>query len=206
MIDRLEELLASLEDEAEEEQENRAELGSEEAVSAPPALKRGAEKKEAPEEQVGERAEIERKRQEPEEHRQERQRDEQGPRLREAEAGADEAGPARESTEGLPWDGTVWSAAGRGQSLETPLPGAGGGLSPEPPGGTEERPAAAEWSLEGLYRKTRQVGQAAAPVLPAERPAVRGGPAEQSAGLTVDELDRAVRRDSRRYDGGMSIY
>ena len=32
---------------------------------------------------------------------------------------------------------------------------------------------------------------------------------QMSAGapsLTVDELDRAVRRDSRRYDGGMSIY
>lgn len=34
----------------------------------------------------------------------------------------------------------------------------------------------------------------------------RMGEAETARQLTVDELDRAVRRDSRRYDGGMSIF
>jgi hypothetical protein len=35
---------------------------------------------------------------------------------------------------------------------------------------------------------------------------VRVQEAERGAALTAEELDRAVRRDSRRYDGGMSIF
>ena len=48
--------------------------------------------------------------------------------------------------------------------------------------------------------------------VPADRAggaARRPGPASGAGGaasLAVDELDRAVRRDSRRYDGGMSIF
>lgn len=66
----------------------------------------------------------------------------------------------------------------------------------------------AEAGLERLYRRTAQAGR-----LPAQ--GMAGGTAAwtrpekepgQTAALTVDELDRAVKRDSRRYDGGMSIF
>ena len=46
------------------------------------------------------------------------------------------------------------------------------------------------------------------PAAPAE-PAVQRSPAARDPAappLTVEAVDRAVRRDSRRYDGGMSIY
>lgn len=62
--------------------------------------------------------------------------------------------------------------------------------------------------LEGLYRQTVQAARPAAPALPPE-PAGRSVRAQEpgsAASLAVDELDRAVRRDSRRYDGGMSIF
>ena len=63
--------------------------------------------------------------------------------------------------------------------------------------------------LEGLYRQAVQASRPAAPqarpVEQTERPA-RAGEPEQAAALTVDELDRAVKRDSRRYDGGMTIF
>ena len=64
--------------------------------------------------------------------------------------------------------------------------------------------------LEELYR------EAARETLPSAGPAVpQGGRGEfaaraeepgSAASLAVEELDRAVRRDSRRYDGEMSIY
>lgn len=49
------------------------------------------------------------------------------------------------------------------------------------------------------------------PELPAFAPASRGGMRVETgealrAGLTLRELDLAVRRDSRRYDGGICIY
>ncbi len=62
--------------------------------------------------------------------------------------------------------------------------------------------------LEELYRRTARAVSPAALALPVEQ-AGRVWPAEEpgrSAALAVDELDRAVRRDSRRYDGGMSIF
>ena len=62
--------------------------------------------------------------------------------------------------------------------------------------------------LKGLYRQTVQGLRPAAPTLPPEQ-AGRTARAQEpgsAASLAVDELDRAVRRDSRRYDGGMSIY
>ena len=62
--------------------------------------------------------------------------------------------------------------------------------------------------LKGLYRQTVQGLRPAAPALPPEQ-AGRTARAQEpgsAASLAVDELDRAVRRDSRRYDGGMSIY
>ena len=62
--------------------------------------------------------------------------------------------------------------------------------------------------LEELYRKSVRGLRPAAPALPPEqegRPARAQEPGS-AASLAVDELDRAVRRDSRRYDGGLSIY
>lgn len=73
--------------------------------------------------------------------------------------------------------------------------------------GAERARTAAE-GLEALYRQTARAAQAAAPALearPVER-LVRVQEAEGGAALTAEELDRAVRRDSRRYDGGMSIF
>lgn len=66
----------------------------------------------------------------------------------------------------------------------------------------------AQAGLEGLYRQTAQAVRPAAPALPPEQ-AGRTARAQEPGGnpsLAVDELDRAVRRDSRRYDGGMSIF
>lgn len=70
------------------------------------------------------------------------------------------------------------------------------------------RMTAAQAGLEGLYRQTVEAARPAAPALPPER-AGRTARAQEpgsAASLAVDELDRAVRRDSRRYDGGMSIF
>ncbi len=63
----------------------------------------------------------------------------------------------------------------------------------------------ADSGVEWLYRQT-----AGAEWLVAPGPAIQAaGQAETEIGpaaLTVEELDRAVRRDSRRYDGEMCIY
>ena len=66
----------------------------------------------------------------------------------------------------------------------------------------------AQAGLEGLYRQTVRGLRPAAPSLPPEQTGrtVRTQEPGSAAALAVDELDRAVRRDSRRYDGGMSIY
>lgn len=66
-----------------------------------------------------------------------------------------------------------------------------------------------EMELKELYRQVLRASRPAAQSLPAEPVgrAVRaweGGP--PPAGLTVEELDWAVRRDSRRYDGGMTLF
>ncbi len=62
--------------------------------------------------------------------------------------------------------------------------------------------------LEELYRQTAQAARPASLAAEAGQAAwtARMGEAETARQLTVDELDRAVRRDSRRYDGGMSIF
>ena len=71
-------------------------------------------------------------------------------------------------------------------------------------------PAAGPDGLEELYRQTaRETLPPAA--LPAPQAGMTGlGPRAAEPGtaasLAVGELDRAVRRDSRRYDGGMTIY
>ena len=70
------------------------------------------------------------------------------------------------------------------------------------------RSGAAQSGLEGLYRQSVRGLRPAAPALPPEQAGrtARTQEPESAASLAVDELDRAVRRDSRRYDGGMSIY
>lgn len=73
------------------------------------------------------------------------------------------------------------------------------------PNGTR-RGGAASSALRSLYRytaeaiqMTRRGARSADPVTFREERTIK-------AGITVRELDRAVRRDSRRYDGGMNIY
>ena len=78
------------------------------------------------------------------------------------------------------------------------------GLSPDGAG----RSGTARAGLEGLYRQTVGGLRPAASALPPVQ-AGRTARAQEPVGaapLDVDELDRAVRRDSRRYDGGMNIY
>lgn len=66
----------------------------------------------------------------------------------------------------------------------------------------------AESGLEGLYRQAVQASRPAPQALPVEQAGrtVRAEEPGRVAALAVDELDRAVRRDSRRYDGGMMIF
>ena len=59
--------------------------------------------------------------------------------------------------------------------------------------------------VERLYRRMAEA-VAVSPVSAAAHGVIREEQTAETAGLTVRELDRAVRRDSRRYDGGMNIY
>lgn len=65
-----------------------------------------------------------------------------------------------------------------------------------------------EASLSGLemlhrrLRSSRDAGSARAGSVAVVRESIE----PPAAGLTAGELDRALRRDSRRYDGGMTIY
>lgn len=59
--------------------------------------------------------------------------------------------------------------------------------------------------VERLYRRMAEA-VAVSPISAAVPGVVREEQTAETAGLTVRELDRAVRRDSRRYDGGMNIY
>lgn len=61
--------------------------------------------------------------------------------------------------------------------------------------------------LEGLYRQTARTVRLEAP-LPGggAQTVVRVEEAAPAAALTAEKLDRAVRRDSRRYDGQMELF
>ena len=59
--------------------------------------------------------------------------------------------------------------------------------------------------VERLYRRMAEA-VVVSPVSAAAPGGNREEPTGETGGLTVRELDRAVRRDSRRYDGGMNIY
>ena len=107
---------------------------------------------------------------------------------------------------------TVWTLARAGLGRETD--GAwDAGTEADRAAGPGRRPeaGAAGSALAGLaelYRGAAAEGRAPAPaaVLEGGRRTVLERTAEGVPGLTVEELDRAVRRDSRRYDGGMSIF
>ena len=75
-------------------------------------------------------------------------------------------------------------------------------------GGKTQGPPASQGGLEGLYRQALQAARPPAQALavPQRDQTVRLGAPETPGQLTVDELDRAVRRDSRRYDGGLEIF
>lgn len=67
--------------------------------------------------------------------------------------------------------------------------------------------SAAESALTLLYRRVRETVSSEKPEKPNHNSMVvvrEEVPA--TSGLTEERLDRSLRRDSRRYDGGMSIY
>ena len=99
---------------------------------------------------------------------------------------------------GLGWEtGKAWDAGAEADGVVWP------GRRPE--AGTAGSALA---GLAELYRGAAAEGRAPAPAAVPEggRRTVLERTAEGAPGLTVEELDRAVRRDSRRYDGGMSIF
>lgn len=200
MVDRLDELLAQMTDEDDEEQEDGLALGA--GRASPAALKSRAESGR-----------------------------ENWPEVENRE----KPGQAGDETVSGPMDnGEPWAAAPRAAGVNPPAGGgpevryeneltaprtlrAGGGpmaegLRPAPAEGTTETApapgAAAERGLEELYRRTVQAGRPPAQNLPVEQAGrtLRAEEPGRAAALTVDELDRAVRRDSRRYDGGMTIF
>lgn len=101
--------------------------------------------------------------------------------------------PVEKSREGAP----AWQEKGPRRTPETEEP---------PP--AIQGPEKGRRGLEELYRQTAQAARPVSLAAEAGQAAwtARMGEAETARQLTVDELDRAVRRDSRRYDGGMSIF
>lgn len=124
-----------------------------------------------------------------------------GTALRGAEAGTDgdSDGTVPEEVY-LPLNGTAVQIRRSGPSGER----RDGGMSGRSPSGGQERNGA----YSGVKRLYRQTARAVSPA----GPAVSGGAArtvreeEPAAALTMEELDRAMRRDSWRYDGEMGIY
>ncbi len=132
-----------------------------------------------------------------------------------------DAGEARDGVESVSAEEQVWPILdGNGSGLEAVRrPERPGDAPPEEGTAPREGQRDAEMAravrrgdergLEGLYRRAAQaVRPAAAQVLPVEQAGrtFRGEEPGRTAALTVEELDRAVRRDSRRYDGGMTIF
>lgn len=63
-----------------------------------------------------------------------------------------------------------------------------------------------EEAAEGLYRKLLRRGQTAERARRGGQTAVAENQSDRGMPLTIERLDRVVRRDSRRYDGGMELY
>lgn len=118
------------------------------------------------------------------------------------------------------WDELAAPVMGRNGTVALRKPGAGDVELPALAGpsgraGTAaevdsvmESMTSAEKGLEGLYKQAVQASRPAAQSLPVEQAgrSLRADEPGRTAALTVDELDRAVRRDSRRYDGGMTLF
>ena len=114
-----------------------------------------------------------------------------------AEAGLDAMAPE--------WArGTAEAGRKLGRDLENGPEAAGTGS----PGLARKPDRGGSAALMELYRGAAEGARAPAPAL------ARSGTSRTvleretggAPGLTVEELDRAVRRDSRRYDGGMTIF
>ena len=185
MVDRLEELLALLEDEDEEERENGLEIRWARGAARP-----------APEEESGP---------EPEEPEAPRGRSALNLRPAGAARGIDSAAQAAAAERRM-----LAEALNRAAAAPPPAAEAAGGRKAADGAGDSLEAVRREAGsgLEELYRRTALAVSPAAPALPVEQ-AGRVHPSEEpgrAAALAVDELDRAVRRDSRRYDGGMCIY
>lgn len=128
-------------------------------------------------------------------------------------------GGKQSALEALGWDGLVIPVRRQNRSTVLRIPGTGDleaelkGAKRNPlptagPEGGREGGAEEDRGLERLYRDTARAARPAASALPVEqagRPAGAEDPG-RTAALTVDELDRAVRRDSRRYDGGLTLF
>lgn len=110
---------------------------------------------------------------------------------------------SRDEPRALKWPGGEFKAI----PPERPGEGARRGTERELPSSAPRGPGDGRLGLEELYRRT---AQAARPAFQAaggpDGRTVRMDERDAPRQLTVDELDRAVRRDSRRYDGGMSIF
>lgn len=94
----------------------------------------------------------------------------------------------RENPEGGVLTERVW------QAMEQTLPG------------EARRGGVASSALSSLYRRTAEAIQMTQRGERNAEPVTVREERTAEAGITVRELDRAVRRDSRRYDGGMNIY
>lgn len=223
MVDRLEELLALMEMEDEDgEQEDALALTAGTAVPAPPGPEMETEEQlenvraetaDAPDMEKEVRAALEtsdgaRGAQRALAGAQENAALEAGAPAEEGRAEAENA--AGELPEGLWQDRRLPPMTRRNEfgTAETPGVGAVGPAVVAGAARTENAAAEAASGLERLYRQTVQASRPAAQTLAAEQTgqAFRAAEPERSAALTVDELDRAVRRDSRRYDGGMMIF
>ncbi len=67
--------------------------------------------------------------------------------------------------------------------------------------------SAADSALAALYHRVRETVSPVQPAVPGHgNTVVVREEAAAVPGLTEEKLDRSLRRDSRRYDGGMSIY
>ena len=191
MVDRLEELLARMADEDDEEQEDALALAAERVPSAAPAPR--SEGRTEGSEDLGNP-------QEPE----------QGEREAAFVPMENEelwAAVSRMVGEQMPEDDEPASAHENGLTALRTLR-AGDGQAAEDAATAPIPGASAERGLEELYHRTAQASRPAAQSLPVEQAGrtLRAEEPGRAAALTVDELDRAVRRDSRRYDGGMSIF
>jgi len=203
LVDRLEELLALLEDEDDEdEREDELAVGPGAEAPAPPAPAEPAPDEDAPvnaalPRRVPEAGDIPLERQE--------KIPGTGGAVRDDAAAEKPAGP---------WDELTAVVTGRDGTALLRRPGAGDVSLAElagagrPPDGTTAPMTSAERGLEGLYRLTVRADRPAAQALPAGQAGhtFREEEPGRVPALTVEELDRAVRRDSRRYDGGMTLF